>query len=268
MTNKNSGISNVGQRLRMYRKHAGVSQFQLAELASSTARHISFVETGRSRPGKGLILRLAEALELDWQQTNDMLIEAGFRAQGLEDTRDPDSSLPFEKQAREMIDAHSPYPASVVNNFAEIKMTNQAYRHLLPGTYGLTPIESIDALFAKDSFARKNCVNADEVLWYLHDRRMHDTTRWKSTLLEKILDRAAFHLRDLPRPMIDGVPKELSFAPVFERDNHKISLTVTVSRLEGIRPEMLSDLRVQLFFPTDDESRDYFHSLATNMKQD
>lgn len=152
-----------------------MSQSVLAELASSTARHISFVETGRSRPGKGLVLRLAKALELDPKQTNEILIEAGFRPTGIDPTRHGKEASTFFQQAQTMVDAHSPFPASVVNNFAEIKITNHAYRQLLPGTYGLSPLESIDALFAKGSIARRTCINTDETLWYLLDRRMHDT---------------------------------------------------------------------------------------------
>lgn len=68
----------VGPLLRAWRERRRVSQLELALRAYSSARHISFVETGRSRPGEELLLRLAEHLDVPVRERNTLLVAAGY----------------------------------------------------------------------------------------------------------------------------------------------------------------------------------------------
>ena len=74
----NAAHSSFGDTLRYWRKRRGLSQLELATEAQTTPRHISFIETGRSRPGRDLILRLARSLGLLARDTNALLVSAGF----------------------------------------------------------------------------------------------------------------------------------------------------------------------------------------------
>jgi transcriptional regulator with XRE-family HTH domain len=70
--------SPFGARLRHWRAHRGLSQLALAGRVGSTARHLSFLETGRSRPSRQMVLRLGEALEVSLRERNQLLAAAGL----------------------------------------------------------------------------------------------------------------------------------------------------------------------------------------------
>ncbi|HMH90709.1 MAG TPA: helix-turn-helix transcriptional regulator, partial [Streptosporangiaceae bacterium] len=67
-----------GDLLRRWRQDRGVSQLALGSDADVSPRHLSFVETGRSAPSRGLVLRLAEHLEIPLRGRNELLLAAGF----------------------------------------------------------------------------------------------------------------------------------------------------------------------------------------------
>src|SRR5712691_7564598 len=73
-----SRVSPFGRHVRRWRGIRRMSQLDLAIAAGTTARHLSFVETGRSRPGKDLILRIADALRVPLPERNTLLAAAGL----------------------------------------------------------------------------------------------------------------------------------------------------------------------------------------------
>src|SRR6266851_1416873 len=73
-------LSPFGQQLRHWRRRSGVSQLDLAVQAGTSPRHVSFIETGRSRPGRDLVLRLAAALDVPIRERNALLTSAGSLA--------------------------------------------------------------------------------------------------------------------------------------------------------------------------------------------
>ena len=74
----NAGETAFGSLLKGWRERRGVSQMGLGLQAEVSARHISFLETGRARPSSGMVLRLAVALDLPLRDRNDLLLGAGF----------------------------------------------------------------------------------------------------------------------------------------------------------------------------------------------
>ena len=83
--------SRVGPLLREWRRRRRMSQFDLALEASVSARHLSFVETGRSRPSAEMVVHLAEQLEVPLRERNQLLLAAGYApAYGQRGLDDPD----------------------------------------------------------------------------------------------------------------------------------------------------------------------------------
>ncbi len=101
----------IGEHLREWRQRRHLSQLDLAVDAEISARHLSFVETGRSAPSRDMVLKLAERLDVPLRERNVLLVAAGFAPafpqRSLED--------PALKSAREAINlvlkAHEPNPA-------------------------------------------------------------------------------------------------------------------------------------------------------------
>ncbi|HET6394065.1 MAG TPA: helix-turn-helix transcriptional regulator, partial [Blastococcus sp.] len=83
----------VGDLLRDWRQRRRLSQLDLASDAGVSARHLSFVETGRARPSREMVLHLAEQLEVPLRERNDLLLAAGFApVYGRRGLDDPDMS--------------------------------------------------------------------------------------------------------------------------------------------------------------------------------
>ena len=86
METKRNAFANA---LRYWRSKRGMSQIALAMAADTTQRHVSFIESGRSLPGKGMIIRLAEALDLPLRGRNALLLAAGYAPAYRETRRGP-----------------------------------------------------------------------------------------------------------------------------------------------------------------------------------
>src|SRR5215469_11604742 len=101
--------------LRDWRKRRGISQLELAGRANSSQRHVSFLESGRSQPGRSVVLALAEALDLPLRARNEILLAAGFAPLY------PDRPLAATELAQtramlvRMLEHHEPYPAIVLD---------------------------------------------------------------------------------------------------------------------------------------------------------
>src|SRR6187549_1266520 len=104
-------ISPIGHHLRGWRERRRMSQLDLALEAEISSRHLSFVETGRSRPSREMVLRLAETLDVPLRGRNAMLVAAGLAPHFPERPLD----APELAAARRVIDmilkGHEPFPA-------------------------------------------------------------------------------------------------------------------------------------------------------------
>jgi transcriptional regulator with XRE-family HTH domain len=121
----------VGGLLRDWRQRQRLSQLELASTAGVSSRHLSFIETGRARPSREMILHLAEHLDVPLRQRNALLLAAGF-APSYHET---DLAAPEMGAVREALDrvlaGHEPYPAVVVDRQWNITRSNEACALLL-----------------------------------------------------------------------------------------------------------------------------------------
>src|SRR5580692_12600436 len=123
----------VGGLLRTWRERRRLSQLELAGAADISARHVSFLETGRSVPSRAMLLRLAERLEIPLRERNALLLSAGYAPMYSERRLDD----PALRQARAAIDlviaGHSPYPALAVDRHWGLLSANASVGLLLAG---------------------------------------------------------------------------------------------------------------------------------------
>jgi len=122
-----------GDYLRHWRQHRRLSQLDLAQEAEISARHLSFVETGRSVPSREMVLRLAERLDIPLRERNALLVAAGYAPMYRERPLD-DPALSAARQAVELIlKSHEPYPALAVDRHWNLVAANSMLPHLLAG---------------------------------------------------------------------------------------------------------------------------------------
>ncbi|MEG3626664.1 helix-turn-helix domain-containing protein [Streptomyces poriticola] len=123
----------VGPLLRAWRERRRVSQLELALRAGSSARHISFVETGRSRPSEEMVLRLAEHLDVPVRERNALLLAAGY-APRYPETPLHDPALDAVREGMErLIRGYEPYPALVVDATYRVLAANRGIHLLMDG---------------------------------------------------------------------------------------------------------------------------------------
>ncbi|WP_043505152.1 helix-turn-helix domain-containing protein [Streptomyces glaucescens] len=123
----------VGPMLRSWRERRRVSQLELALRADSSARHISFIETGRSRPSEEMVLRLAEHLDVPVRDRNALLLAAGYAPRFPETPLDDPALGALRAGMERLIRGYEPYPALVVDATYDVVAANRGITMLLEG---------------------------------------------------------------------------------------------------------------------------------------
>ncbi|MEQ9479987.1 MAG: helix-turn-helix domain-containing protein [Algiphilus sp.] len=122
--------SPLSERLRSLRRRTGLSQLALATQAGTTQRHISFIECGRSTPGRALLARLADALSLSMEARNQLFCAAGYLPPVPAALSAPKYE-PLRQAAWHLMEQHGFYPALLLDGHCNILGTNTAFERLL-----------------------------------------------------------------------------------------------------------------------------------------
>src|SRR5246127_5213682 len=123
----------IGHHLREWRQRRHLSQLDLAGDAEISARHLSFVETGRAAPSRDMVMRLAERLEVPLRERNVLLVAAGFAPAFPQRTLD-DPALKAARQAIDLVlKAHEPNPALAVDRHWNLVSANRMVAPLMDG---------------------------------------------------------------------------------------------------------------------------------------
>jgi transcriptional regulator with XRE-family HTH domain len=123
----------VGPLLRDWRLRRRLSQLDLALEAGVSARHLSFVETGRSRPSAEMVLHLTERLSVPLRERNRLLLAAGHAPVFEQHDLDDPEMAPIRKALQQVLDGHEPFPALVVDGAWEMVAANRAVGLLTEG---------------------------------------------------------------------------------------------------------------------------------------
>jgi len=119
--------------LKERRTSRRLSQLELALRAGTTQRHLSFIESGRSLPGREMVIRLAESLGLPLRERNQLLLAAGYAPAYPQTAIDSPGLAPVMTALRHILDAHMPYPAIVIDRYGEIIAANAGEQILTDG---------------------------------------------------------------------------------------------------------------------------------------
>lgn len=123
----------LGDRLKRWRGHRRLSQLDLALEAGVSARHLSFIETGRARPSRDLVLSLAERLRMPLRERNGMLTAAGFAPLYAEHPLDDARQAAARAAVTQVLAAYASYPALAVDAHWNLVEANTAAMMLMAG---------------------------------------------------------------------------------------------------------------------------------------
>jgi transcriptional regulator with XRE-family HTH domain len=159
--------------LREWRAARRVSQLHLALEAGTSSRHLSYLETGKAQPSRGMIGRLAEALDMPLRERNALLLAAGFAPEYTETGLDAPELASVRRAIEFILEHQNPYPAFVLNRRWDILMANQGARHVGNFLLGRIPHLNMVRQFLDPDDMRRVVVNWEEVAGDLI-RHLHD----------------------------------------------------------------------------------------------
>ena len=241
------------RELRRWRDARRWSQLELALRAETTQRHLSFLEQGRSRPGRALVLRLAESLELSLRERNALLLAAGYAPVFAESDLDAPELAPVRAALERILDGHMPYPAVVVRPYGELVAGNAAHAVLTEGA---------------DPALLEPPVNVLRLA--LHPEGMGSRVKNLAEWGRHIIDSLRAHARRSPAPALDALIAELEgYVPPLAPGPDHVGFAVPL-RLRTARGELrlittltsfatavdvtLSELRLEAFLPADENT--------------
>jgi transcriptional regulator with XRE-family HTH domain len=248
--------SPFGVKLRQWREQRGLSQLSLAGQLGSTGRHISFLETGRSRPSRQMVLRLADTLGMGPAGANELLHSAGLPGAYPHAALDSVDLAPYRAAIETMLTAHEPYPGMVLDGHWTVIAANPAGQAL----FGPTVVGSN---FVRDSLtnpdAAQGIVNWPEVAWAGLERlRAHQRRAPFDPELQQLVTLAETALTDVPRP--PSTPQSLLVCPWFRVGDQVIRTIAMVARFDHPAEITLDELRVELLYPMDQDAEDFFRT--------
>jgi transcriptional regulator with XRE-family HTH domain len=247
------------RQLKRWRRQRGLSQLELAIRADVSQRHVSFMETGRARPRREMVHKVAEALEIPLRERNKLLEAAGLAAHYPELPLSGAEIAPFRKAVRHMLDTHEPYPAYVIDRYWDVIDANQAGKRMF--LIGGGEIKSSVDAFLGPGPLRELIDNFASVAWaFLRRIRSDVANAGQDARLGDLLERAESYLKDVPEPPEPG--SDLVVRPRLKIGGKLIETVSMVARFGHAREITLDELRVELVYPGDDAAAEFFVASA------
>jgi len=245
----------VGLLLRDWRRRRRLSQMELALEAGVSTRHLSFVETGRSRPSAEMVLHLAERLEVPLRERNELLLAAGFAPQYAARPLDDPALHEIRDAVSRVLAAHEPYPAIAVDRYWNLVASNAALGPMLEGVAPellVPPVNTIRLALHPDGVAPR-IVNLGEYRADLLERLE------RAARLTGDAELAGLHQEMLgypgPEPPVaspgSAVTVQLRLAPLPGDDGDELAFFSTITTFGTAVDVTVSELAVEAFFPAD-----------------
>ena len=244
----------VGTMLRDWRLRRRLSQMDLALDAGVSTRHLSFVETGRSKPSSDMVLTLAERLEVPLRERNQLLLAAGYAPRyAIRSLDDPELS-PIRDALGHVLTGHEPYPALAVDHHWTVVASNSALTLLLEGVADellVPPVNALRLALHPQGMAR----------------RVLNLAEWRAHLLER-LDRVVGLTSD---PVLTDLQRELRGYPapahlppehagngdvmvglkLATADGRELNFFSVISTFGTALDVTVAELSIEAFFPAD-----------------
>jgi transcriptional regulator with XRE-family HTH domain len=250
----------VGELLREWRERRRLSQLDLSIQADISTRHLSFVETGRSRPTSEMILRLTEHLDVPLRERNTLLLAGGYAPAYPQHGFDEPELAQVRAALRQVLSGHEPYPAVVVNRWWELLEANASIAVLTAGAapWLLEPPVNVLRLSLHPAGMAPRIVNL---------------AQWRTHLLAQLHRRA----RAMGDPRLHQLNDELQSYPGdtaavpsatdvvlplrYRHGDQELSF-FSISAAVGTATDVtVEELAIESFYPADDATAAALHAL-------
>ncbi len=247
----------VGELLRRWRGIRRLSQFELALESGISPRHLSFVENGRSLPGRGTILRLAESLDLPLRERNDLLLAAGFAPVYSSSSLDSPEMSPVREAVRKLLAGHEPYPAVVVDRGWNLVDANDGASLLTAGVAPelLAPPANVLRISLHPEGMAPRISNLGEWRAHLLDRLRRQVAVSADPELACLLNELRAYPCDEPEPEAEvPSPGDIVVPLRIRHEGRELAFFGTVSTFGTPLDVTVAELAIESFFPADPET--------------
>ncbi|MFE9407783.1 helix-turn-helix domain-containing protein [Streptomyces sp. NPDC006704] len=261
----------VGPLLRGWREQRRLSQLELALRADSSARHISFIETGRSRPSEEMVLRLAEHLDVPVRERNALLLAAGYAPHYAQTPLDDPAMSSLREGMERLLGAYEPYPALMVDATYTVLAANRGIEMLLEGVAGhlLTPPVNAMRLTLHPEGLAPRIRNLAQWRSHLLDQMERQIALLRNDSLRALYEEVAAHpVPAHPAPESGETPADAGHQQVFpfalplriEHAGTVLSFISTIATFNTPMDVTVSELAIETFLPADPETATYLQS--------
>ncbi len=258
--------------LKSWRQRRRLSQLELALSSGVSQRHVSFLESGRAKPSRSMILQLSETLEVPLRERNDWLTAAGFAPVFKARPLDHPQMNQVMNAVRMMLTNHEPFPAIAVDRAWNIRMAN-------------TPFDVMNAILGADVWQRVGGTQRNLMRLFFHPNGIRPyVTNW-AAIAPLLWHRARREAEALGGQEMQQVLTELSqyqdedtlwaaddaaLVPVLpldiEKDGVRISLFTVIATFGTAQDVTADELRIESLFPADAATEQLFRAAAAGAR--
>jgi transcriptional regulator with XRE-family HTH domain len=255
----------IGLLIRRWRHTKGKSQLELALEAGISSRHLSFVETGRAKPSREMVLLLASSLQVPLREQNVWLEAAGFAAMFRETPIDAPQMSEVRAALQHLLDSHMPNAALVVDRRYSMRMANEAAKRVIaffaPGWSGG---DNLLELMLSPQGLRPALVNFEELAAHVvHGVVRELSSSARSADDDAFLTRAIEAEKELPKPVRRDhqivVPIQL------ERAGVSLDLFTAITTLGTPLDITLQEIRIETLFPASAAARETLRKITSEV---
>lgn len=256
----------VGDLLRAWRGKRRLSQLEVALVAGVSARHLSFVETGRSKPSPELLLAVAEVLEVPLRERNALLLAAGYAPRFSQTELDAPDMSHVAQAIRRVLGAHDPYPGVALDRHWNLVIANAAALRMTAGLpdHVKKPVPNIFRIGLHPQGLAACTSNFDEWGRYM----VGELERLAAASLDGAAEALLAEVRGYPnvqalmreRPALPT--NELLIPCVLDVAGQRLSFFTTLATIGTPRDVTLAELTVELFYPADAATETALRAMA------
>jgi len=265
MNQADKPLNTFGQLTRFWRDTLELTQAQLAERVESAPRHISFLETGRSKPTREMVLRLSSALELGQRDVDTLLMASGLVATPTQLDLNARENSQLRRTVGMLLEKHEPYPAQIINNIGDVVMCNKAWLAMMDfaGIQQIIgprdPAHKINLfhLYFSEDGLKQNIVNWEELACFILLKVKEQQFISADSKLEELSE----WLQAYP-----GLPKDWAkrakntkntsiYNIVYKSGSHKFHSHTLITSIEANYNESSSQLKLHSCFPINSATR-------------
>jgi len=219
----------VGKLIREWRTRRNLSQMALASDSAVSTRYLSFIETGRARPSREMVLHLAEQLDVPLRERNRLLLAAGFAPFFPQRSLEDQQLTPVREALDRFLDAHRPYPAAIVDGHWNLVAANDGIALM---TRGVAPEEWSGHVISR--VRRQAALTGDQVMVELYE----ELSGYPGVSLDHVID--------------SSVPLVLHRLRLADEE---LSFFSTVTTFGTATDITLAELSLEAFYPADERTK-------------